>query len=96
MARGRLKRTGRHAPRLRGLDHTRGSLRSGSITVVGTRKVVVAEKRGACWWMGEQSRKEYEDSYLVMAHSTCLSGTEVRRAIEAMYGPQALKPAYRL
>lgn len=101
MARGRLKRTRLGSRRkLRELDYTRGSLRSGSIDVVGTRRVVVAEKRGfgprSCWWMGEQSRSEYEDGYLVMAHTTCATGAEIKRSIEGMYGPEALDPARKL
>ncbi len=92
----RMNRSGRSKPRLRQLDYTRGSLRSGYITVVGTRRVVVAEKRGRCWWVGEQSRKEYEDQYRVMAHTTCATGAEVKRSIEGRYGPQALAPEHRL
>ena len=97
MARGRMKRTRLGSRRkLRELDYTRGSLRSGGITVVGTRRVVVAEKRGSCWWVGEQSRKEYEDGYRVMAHTTCATGAEIKRSIEGMYGPEALDPAHKL
>jgi hypothetical protein len=55
-----------------------GSIRGGSITLVGARRVIVAERRGGCWRVGRQTRKEYNEGYLTVHDGRCYSAAEVK------------------
>lgn len=77
----------RARPRRR-VDYIEGSLRSGSLTIVGPTIVMgfARDRRRGCWSYGDQSRKDHDGGYLMAGGYGCLSARAVRDRIEELYG----------
>jgi hypothetical protein len=67
------------------LDYTNGSVRRGSVTYVGDKRVVVAERRGTCWFVGHQTRKAFDEGYLAAHDGRCLKPVDVSRIAKRVF-----------
>ena len=73
-------------------SHT-GTFSRGNLTVLGTRKVLYAERqRIGCWFLAENTRRGHDMRHLVATDRKCRTRDAVRRKIKRMFkgAPQSL------